>query len=113
MTTQVTTPRAADCALARGAACLLLALNRAGPAAVVIRPLARLGEDDRGAFVAATVMIDVGEGGLPFPLEVVGLAVAALRDDPPLPGFGDVADRLDLAARQARAQAQRLLSTLH
>lgn len=92
-----------------GVACLLLALERAGPA-VRFQPLARLGDD----YVAATVLIDVdGSGGLPFALEDAGLAALCLRDDPPFPGAADVAARLTTAIDQARAQALRLVEGLH
>lgn len=111
MTTQVTAaaPSAADDPQVLGVACILLAFEKAGAAAVVFRPLARLGED----FVAATVMIDVGEGALPFDLETARLAADCLRADPPFPGATDLAGRLTLAADQAEAQALRLMSALN
>lgn len=92
-----------------GVACLLLALEKADPARVAFKPLARLGED----FVRATVMIDVGEGALPFDLESVRLAAACLRIDPPIPDTAGLAERLSLAADQAEASARRLMTALH
>lgn len=112
MPTQVTTaPPAAphEDAQVAGVACLLLALEAVAADRLVFRPLARLGED----FVAATVMIDVGEGPLPFDLASVRLAAQALRFDPPFPGAVAVAARLALAADQAEAAARRLVSALH
>lgn len=111
MTTQVTAtaPVAVDDPQVGAVACILLAFEKAAAAAVVFRPLARLGED----FVAATVMIDVGGGPLPFDLETARLAARCLRADPPFPGAADLADRLILAADQAEAQALRLMSALN
>lgn len=112
MTTPAVTsaPAAADDPQVAAVACILLAFEKAAAAAVVFRPLARLGED----FVAATVMIDVGGGPLPFDLETVRLAVRCLRADPPLDcPAEDMADRLSLAADQAEAQALRLMSALN
>jgi hypothetical protein len=110
MTSQVTAaaPPYEDAQVA-GVACLLLALEKADTARVVFRPLARLGED----FVAATVMIDVGEGALPFTLESVRLAALCLRADPPFPASVGLAARLSSAADQAEAAALRLMSALH
>lgn len=100
---------AREAAQVTGVACLLMALEQAGPAAR-FQPLARLGDD----FVAATVVVDVdGTGGLPFALEDVGLAADCLRADPPFPGAADVAARLDAAIEQARAQALRLVEGLN
>jgi hypothetical protein len=118
----MTTPAAADTTVAPppyedtqvvGVACLLLALEVADARRLVFKPIARLGEDDRGGFVAATVMIDVGEGPLPFDLECVRLAATCLRFDPPFPGAVAIAVRLSLAADQAEASARRLMSALH
>lgn len=92
-----------------GVACLLLALEKADPAAVRFQPLARLGDD----FVAATVMIDVGEGAVPFELEVARLAAGCLRADPPFSAAADLAARLSFAADQAAAAALRLLDGLN
>ena len=105
----IAAPSATDDRQVLGCACLLMAFEAASAAAVLCRPLARLGDD----FVAATVMIDVGEGALPFDLETVRLAAQCLRADPPFPGAADLADRLNLAADQAEAQALRLMSALN
>lgn len=114
----MTTPAAADTTAAPpphedaqvvGVACLLLALEVADARRLVFKPFARLGED----FVAAAVMIDVGEGPLPFNLECVRLAAMCLRFDPPFPGAVAIAVRLSLAADQAEASARRLMSALH
>lgn len=102
-------PAAADDPQVGAVACILLAFEKAGAPTVVFRPLARLGED----FVAATVMIDVGAGPLPFDLETARLAARCLRADPPFEGAADLAARLTLAADQAEAQARRLMSALH
>lgn len=96
-----------------GVACLLLALEVADARRLAFKPIARLGEDDRGGFVAATVMLDVGEGPLPFDLDAVRLAATCLRFDPPFPGAVAIAARLGLAADQAEASARRLMSALH
>ena len=92
-----------------GVAALLMALELADGRRLVFRPIARLGED----FVAATVMIDVGEGPLPFDLEAVRLAATCLRFDPPFPGAVPIAARMTLAADQAEASARRLMAALH
>lgn len=102
-------PAAADDPQVACVACILLAFEKADAGRIVFRPLARLGED----FVAATVMIDVGEGALPFDLETARLAADCLRADPPFPGAADLAGRLTLAADQAEAQALRLMSALN
>lgn len=92
------------------AACLLLALEGADARRVVFKPIARLGD----GFVAATVMIDLGDGGtLPFDLECCRLAAQALRFDPSFPGSAAVAAGIALAADQAEAQARRLMAALH
>lgn len=116
----MTTPSAAgptppfyEDARVKAVACLLLALEETDPARLVFTPLARLGEDDRGGFVRATVMIDLGEGPLRFDLESVRLAAQALRFDPPFPDAAAVAARMALAADQAEASARRLVSALH
>lgn len=111
MTTQLAvdpTPPA-ESALVVGVACLLLALEKADPARVRFQPVARLGDD----FVAATVMIDVGDGALPFQLEVARLAAGCLRADPPFPAAPELAARLSTAADQASAPALRLLDGLN
>lgn len=92
-----------------GVACLLLALELAAPDAVVLRPLARLSDD----YVAATVMVDVGGGALPFNLQDVRLACDCLRADPPHAAAGDLAVRLAQAADTAEAAALRLLGAMN
>jgi hypothetical protein len=104
---QPTSPAAED-AQSEGVCCILLAIEGAGGAHV--QPLARLGAD----YVAATVLIGVGDGGaLPFALEDAALVAKCLRADPPFPGAADLADRLDAALDQARAQALRLVGGLN
>lgn len=114
----MTTPAAADTIAApplhedaqvSGCASLLLALEVADARQLVFKPIARLGED----FVAATVMIDVGEGPLPFDLDCVRLAATCLRFDPPFPGAVAIAVRMALAADQAEYSARRLMAALH
>lgn len=117
MTTQVTSPptaprlRADDPRVA-GVNCLLAAFTTAP--FLILRPLARLGEDGAGGYVAATVMIDVGQGPSPFDLATVRLTVACLlavgasASDP-----GGLCARLSTAADQAEAQARALVGALH
>lgn len=97
-----------------GVACLLLAVEACDARAFRCCPLAHTTEGaDHGFRVAACVMIDVGDGPLPFPLGVVRLAVACLRADPPFTGWRTVADALDHAADDAEASVTRLLGSLN
>lgn len=102
-------PRPFEGAQVTQVACLLLAIEAADLRKLVFKPIARLGED----FVAATVMIDVGEGAVPFDLECIRLAAQALRFDPPFPAADAIADRMSLAADQAQAAALRMMAALH
>ena len=92
-----------------GTACLLLAIEACDARRFVCRPLAHAFD----GFVAATVMIDLGEGPLPFPLDVVRLTATCLRADPPFAGSDALADGLDLAADQAEAAVALLLGSLN
>jgi len=97
-------------------ALLLLAVEAAGADRVRCWPMAApLGD---GGQIAATVMIDVGDGALGFPLDVVALAVAALRADPPTEAHVDLATAalaasLDVARATALSHVQTLLRSLN
>ncbi|MFC5346288.1 hypothetical protein ACETK8_15890 [Brevundimonas staleyi] len=98
-----------DDAEAVGVACLLLAIEASDTRRVVVRPLAH----ETGGMVAATVMIDVGDGPLPFPLGAVRLAAACLRADPPFAGAIELAASLDHAVDQAETAVTQLLRSLN
>lgn len=98
-----------DDAEAVGVACLLLAIETCDARDFHCQPLAHT----TGGQVAAAVMIDVGDGPLPFPLGAVRLAAVCLRADPPFAGWKSIADALDRAADQAEASVIQLLQGLN
>lgn len=118
MTTPAVAPTVCDDPAVGRVSDLLIALERADPRRIVLRPIADIAVDPAATgdvCVYATVFVDTGDGRppQPFALHEVRLAASCLADDPPFANSADLAQRLVDAALAAFEAAQRLHRSLN